>query len=198
MDAVKSLNKRYGRLIVLEIVGKDNHGHKKVRCLCDCGNEKVLVLNKIRQGDSRSCGCLQKEWAKKQMKEVFKKCPNFINRLEPRLATAKSIYQTRYSDGDLSFQDFLDLSQQKCYYCHAPPANKDNRFNTKDNRYSKERREGGDFIYNGLDRVNNVKKHTLNNVVPCCLSCNKSKLNRTKKEFLDWINKVYQIHCSKN
>ena len=34
---------------------------KKVLCKCDCGNEKILFLDAIKRGTTKSCGCLRKE-----------------------------------------------------------------------------------------------------------------------------------------
>ena len=28
---------------------------------CDCGNEKVIAVNKVKSGTTKSCGCLRKE-----------------------------------------------------------------------------------------------------------------------------------------
>jgi len=33
-------------------------------CRCECGREKVISANSLRQGDTKSCGCWQKEWQK--------------------------------------------------------------------------------------------------------------------------------------
>ena len=50
----------------------------------------------------------------------------------------------------------------------------------------------GDFVYNGLDRVDNEKGYTIDNVVPCCKHCNYAKRNRSVEEFIDWIAQVYE------
>ena len=59
----------FGRLTVLERVedmvslhpGSDEKRFVRWRCLCDCGNVvDVLGLN-LRQGQTRSCGCLRRE-----------------------------------------------------------------------------------------------------------------------------------------
>lgn len=52
---------KYGRLTVIEYAGKGkNHTHKW-KCRCDCGNETVVNGYALRNGNTRSCGCLWKE-----------------------------------------------------------------------------------------------------------------------------------------
>lgn len=188
------LNQKFGKLTIIRVIGVDKFGNKRVNCLCDCGNEKNASINKLRSGNTRSCGCLKSENAIKQLVGACQLNPNLRGKSEPRLATAKIVYR-RYADGDLSFESFLDLSQKKCFYCNATPSNTTNYYLTKNTKYSKERQLKGFFIYNGLDRVNNSYPHNLDNVVPCCITCNKAKLQQTKEEFLNWICRVFNIHC---
>jgi hypothetical protein len=49
---------RYGRLVVLTAALR---GNDMVTCRCDCGTEKTVRACYLRQGNSRSCGCLRKE-----------------------------------------------------------------------------------------------------------------------------------------
>lgn len=54
------LNKRFGKLVVLEECNKrDNFGNKVYKCLCDCGNITYVRGNSLRTGNNRSCGCLR-------------------------------------------------------------------------------------------------------------------------------------------
>lgn len=52
--------KQFGRLIVLNRVSNRND---KVcwLCRCSCGNETIVYATNLSRGDTRSCGCLQKE-----------------------------------------------------------------------------------------------------------------------------------------
>lgn len=53
--------KRYGRLTV---VGKHHQDARKEwywLCECDCGNKAIVSGNKLRTGNTKSCGCLQEE-----------------------------------------------------------------------------------------------------------------------------------------
>lgn len=54
---------RFGRLVV---VGRadppsNEYGNAVWHCRCDCGNEKDIDSHSLRNGDTRSCGCLQRE-----------------------------------------------------------------------------------------------------------------------------------------
>lgn len=51
---------RYGRWVVLE-ESDQGYGTRRFSCKCDCGTERVVRLTHLRQGLSKSCGCLCKE-----------------------------------------------------------------------------------------------------------------------------------------
>lgn len=59
---VNLANRRYGRLFVVEYVGKTTKGKSLWLCICDCGEEKIIRGGGLKNG-TRSCGCLQKELA---------------------------------------------------------------------------------------------------------------------------------------
>ena len=54
--------KRYGRLTVIRRYEKDGkRGQALWVCRCDCGNEKIARGYNLRNGDTKSCGCLREE-----------------------------------------------------------------------------------------------------------------------------------------
>lgn len=56
------IGKRFGRLLVVEMVDERSKcGEIKYLCKCDCGNEKIIVGTSMRNGSTRSCGCLISE-----------------------------------------------------------------------------------------------------------------------------------------
>ena len=62
---IDETNHRYGRLVAL-------YSHKvnnKIvwRCQCDCGNQTDVPGTMLRSGNTKSCGCLQKEKASKSL-----------------------------------------------------------------------------------------------------------------------------------
>lgn len=52
--------RRFGRLVIVRIAGRKN-GEVYWSCLCDCGAMHESPGGSIRRGDTRSCGCLQKD-----------------------------------------------------------------------------------------------------------------------------------------
>lgn len=49
--------KRFGRLEVIGLAGKDKRQECKWLCKCDCGNTKVVYGYHLRKGHTVSCGC---------------------------------------------------------------------------------------------------------------------------------------------
>lgn len=87
----------------------------------------------------------------------------------------------------LNFNDFLNLTQQNCFYCKSPPSNIWKCTGKTRSKYAKKH---GTFIYNGLDKIDNDKKHDIENVVACCKICNYAKRKRTVKEFIEWLKLI--------
>ena len=53
----------YGRLTVIREAGSKG-GHKRVLCKCVCGNEKAVDVRFILSGNTKSCGCLNRDVAR--------------------------------------------------------------------------------------------------------------------------------------
>lgn len=55
-----NIGDKYGRLtIVSEVEG--NRYSRRILCKCDCGAEKIISLNLLINGNTKSCGCLKRE-----------------------------------------------------------------------------------------------------------------------------------------
>jgi len=57
---------RYGRLLVGKFLGIDNGNHATWECVCDCGKITITRGGDLRQGKSKSCGCVSIERIIKQ------------------------------------------------------------------------------------------------------------------------------------
>lgn len=58
------MNKKYGKLFVLDKVENDKNGYIKYRCLCECGNETIVYKSNLIRGHTKSCGCDRSKNAK--------------------------------------------------------------------------------------------------------------------------------------
>lgn len=55
--------KRFGKLIALDVVGKDKARNILWKCKCDCGREIIVKSCELNRGHTQSCGCYQKQRA---------------------------------------------------------------------------------------------------------------------------------------
>ena len=58
------VGQRFGRLVVVEEVGRNKHGGALWSCACDCGVAITISGNHLRRGTTKSCGCYQKDRAR--------------------------------------------------------------------------------------------------------------------------------------
>lgn len=63
---------KFGRLTVVRYIKKPSkinpkHNKNFAEVSCVCGNKKVVSVYSLRNGNTKSCGCIQKEWAKNAM-----------------------------------------------------------------------------------------------------------------------------------
>jgi hypothetical protein len=54
---------RFGRLVAISGKERDKHRNALWTCKCDCGNEVKVILESLKNGCTKSCGCLNKEKA---------------------------------------------------------------------------------------------------------------------------------------
>ena len=101
------------------------------------------------------------------------------------LSPARRYWQYRHSaerraiDWQLTKEQVYVLFAGNCHYCDTPP-------NTRYNRAGCVQT----FVYNGIDRVDNSKGYTIDNVVSCCKHCNFAKSEMSVDEFKEWIQRV--------
>ncbi|KKM72229.1 hypothetical protein LCGC14_1422620 [marine sediment metagenome] len=54
---------KFERLLVVKYAGKKKSGATLWLCVCDCSKEKIIIGSHLKNGNTKSCGCLQKEIA---------------------------------------------------------------------------------------------------------------------------------------
>jgi hypothetical protein len=52
---------KFGRLLVLKRAENNKDGRAMWLCRCECGNERIITGKSLRNGHTRSCGCLNKD-----------------------------------------------------------------------------------------------------------------------------------------
>lgn len=62
--AIDLTGRRFDRILVLGLSGRDRWGMLRWRCLCDCGTEFVVSGDNLKRGNTRSCGCIRRELAR--------------------------------------------------------------------------------------------------------------------------------------
>jgi 5-methylcytosine-specific restriction endonuclease McrA len=77
----------------------------------------------------------------------------------------------------LSREQFRRLTKMDCTYCGGAPA-------------SIRRTSRSSYTFNGIDRENNSDGYVPENSVPCCIHCNRAKLQRTIPQFMSWIRRI--------
>ena len=58
-------DQRFGKLVAIEPRGSNKNKQILWLCLCDCGNEVIVEGRALKAGQTKSCGCLALEQAKK-------------------------------------------------------------------------------------------------------------------------------------
>lgn len=60
---------KFGRLTVIKEYGRDKRGNALWLCKCECGNEVIVRGDKLKSGNTKSCGCYKKDKLKEQWKD---------------------------------------------------------------------------------------------------------------------------------
>ena len=92
MGKIDMLGKTFGYLTVIEETEKRTANRSIIwKCRCKCGNECEVDGYSLRKGNTKSCGCLQKEKVSQMMKEKYKKYreENIINQKFDMLTVIK-------------------------------------------------------------------------------------------------------------
>lgn len=159
--------KRFGKLTATSCAGSKNN-KALWHCVCDCGNEVTKTTGQLTSGHTKSCGCLAIESRRKPFGQSTKKTV---------LYQYKRNAKTRNLDWDLTKEQFYNLTHGDCFYCGSKPT-----------QVRKSESNNGDFVYNGIDRLDNTKGYSVSNCVTCCQKCNRAKDTMGFKEFISWVD----------
>ncbi len=171
---INEVGNRYGRLTVLKETEQRASGAIKWLCQCDCGEQSKVSGAFLRNGMTKSCGCLQRSVAGDRTRLALGEAAS-----NDLFRVYRTGAQKRNLAWELTKAQFLELTQRECYLCRALPE-KIRQNITKNSPY----------IYNGIDRVDNTKGYTSKNCRACCEMCNRMKSNWDLDSFLSHINLI--------
>lgn len=199
------IGKTYREVKVVSMFEKI-HNKKLVKfynLLCKCGTEYshqcTDLLRRKNEYVPVSCGCLTDN----------RDCSRTYGE-----ATYRSVY-TKYKEkvikrdstwDTLDYDVWKNIVSQKCNYCERFQYKniyytKNNIFKSKKDRISKVRKlKISDEVLEkytvpccGIDRVDSNKQYTVDNCVPCCITCNVMKNALTLEQFNEHILHLAEI-----
>lgn len=187
------IGNKYYKVTIIKYMGRHatpkNAHVPMVKVKCECGKQKIVSLWDLKSGKTKTCGFNH---------------PHYDDRSIPAFNNIyKFSYRKRALDKGLEFaltaEEFKNICEKACHYCGMLP----NNFMATSGWSSSKVRgkiKSGKYIsewkYNGLDRLDNNKGYTLNNVVPCCGTCNHAKHSMSYKDFVDWLDRIAKFRTS--
>lgn len=137
-------------------------------CNCDCGTSNRIVRGVVlRNGESKSCGCYQRECAQK-----LNQLPTGEGAFNQMMNGYKQMAKARGLPFEITKEEFKALTKRNCHYCGVAPSQ------------VYRRKFGTTYTYNGVDRVDSSQGYKVSNCVPCCGVHNLMKLDMTVEQFI--------------
>jgi hypothetical protein len=185
---VKNLFDRpiFGRLTVVSFLGVRGSvpAHAYWQCQCECGAIRDVRGTNLLRGKTIECVFCARRTASA--------VGRFKRSLPGSEGAFRRLFDTYCRNAMRKGVPFVigreaarRLFQSSCFYCGVSPSG-----------VQKSRRGGADFVFNGIDRIDNTEGYTETNVVPCCATCNYAKRDMTAADFLAWVGRIH-AHQSK-
>ncbi|KKN85523.1 hypothetical protein LCGC14_0278460 [marine sediment metagenome] len=170
------IGQQFGRLTIIKRVGTGQFGSALWKCACECGNS-CIVTSQVFTGKLTSCGC----WHKEHCSRIGKsnQLPYGESEFNAIYSNYKRQAKNRGLRFDLNKKRFRKLISKNCVYCGSTPNNTHKGVK-------------GQYIYNGIDRIDSTKGYTEYNIVPCCGYCNKAKGKKTVEDFIQWLDQLVE------
>ena len=169
---VNLTGKRYERLKVIRRV-ENNKGRLMWLCKCDCGVQKIIRGDNLKEKLTKSCGCYHSEQIRGRPYE-------WIFKLLKRSSKHSS------HSCELIYEDILGFVEiGVCHYCGDKI------------EWMPHETRGCRWAYY-LDRKDNSVGYTWDNCVVCCIECNRIKGNRfTYDEMMLLSHVLFKIRADR-
>jgi hypothetical protein len=161
---------RIGRLLVLGLVARTSgpRAHLVWRCVCDCGKTTDKRATNLQSGHTKSCGC--------NIGGPLAHGESCFNKLFGRYQRVAGHRSLAF---ELTKEQFAALTKSDCFYCGQPPSQR-----------TRDPHSNGDYVYSGVDRLDNAVGYTPDNSVSCCRVCNDMKGTLNRDEFVSQVQRV--------
>ncbi len=112
-------NKRFGRLVAIRDIGSGFNRNRMWECKCDCGRITSVPSMRLRNGITKSCGCIRKETA----------AVNAQSRIThgidgtPVCQSWRAMIHRCYDYKDVGFKNYGGRGIFVCEYLRASPLN---------------------------------------------------------------------------
>lgn len=173
MRKIDDTGKRFGSWVALR-EGPRKRDKRRYWCRCNCGAEKLVLADSLRNGRSKSCGCSRIKYADKGRGESA-----FVMFLNDYKHTA----DRRGLDWSIDEDLFRKITKGDCFYCGSPPVHE---------YHANREYVNGGYLANGLDRIDSSGTYEEGNVVPCCKECNMAKGKMFVVDFTAMCSRVHE------
>lgn len=140
---------------------KNNKGNKKATWSCQC----------------MRCGSEDFLFADQLLLGVNPRCAFCNGQYNGLVSIYKNNARLRELPFDLTGVEAFELFKGNCFYCERKP-------------YQVYKSGSNEFVYNGIDRVDNTQGYTKDNCVSCCGVCNRMKGTMTEDELRSHITLI--------
>lgn len=150
---------RFGRLLILNEYDIYN-GSKRYKCICDCGKSSIVFHSNLKKGNTKSCGCIEKE----KWKKIITKHGDYGS---PEYIAWRNMLQRCYYKKNISYYNYGERGITVC-----------DRWKTSYLMFLKDMGRKPDLELT-LDRINNNKGYFPEN----CQWATRSQQNKNRREF---------------
>lgn len=166
---------KFHKLTAVRYIKTGKHHRRHFLFRCDCGQHITITAESAISGNTKSCGCLRRE----AMLKRYNLPPGRAAMRQLILQGYKRHSHKTQKKWNLTEDQFYIISQMPCRYCGSKPS-----------QVRKGKNGTGDFIFNGIDRINSKQGYCISNVVPCCRKCNVAKNDMNIAVFYAWVKRI--------
>lgn len=113
MKALDISGQKFGMLTALRKSGINSKGKTLWDCVCDCANNAAVLLNNLRNGNTKSCGCSKSKPSKKRINLVGQRFGRlFVIDSIDKPKNGRSYWYCKCDCGNLTLASTSDLKRE--------------------------------------------------------------------------------------